>query len=187
MLTKLHGTVESDMHIGGHFVAKTTMHKILRTGYYWPSIFKDSYKFVQACNECQKVVGREKFFAMPLQSIIPDFPFSKWGLDFIGPINPPSSMGHVFILTATDYFTKWTEAVSLKHAKDEQVISFLETNIFSRFGLPIQIIYDNGPTFMLGKLTQFLNKFGVKHFTSSTYYPQGNGQVESTNKNLVKI
>jgi hypothetical protein len=40
---------------------------------------------------------------------------------------------------------------------------------------------------MSRKLTHFCNKFGVKHFTSSTYYPQGNGQVESTNKNLVKI
>jgi hypothetical protein len=36
-------------------------------------------------------------------------------------------------------------------------------------------------------LTQFLAKLGVKHFTSSAYYPQGNGQVKSTNKNLVRI
>jgi hypothetical protein len=77
--------------------------------------------------------------------------------------------------------------VPLKHAKNEQVISFLETNIFSQFFLPIEIIFDNGPTFMFRKLTHFCNKFGVKHFTSSTYYPQGNGQDESTNKILVKI
>jgi transposase InsO family protein len=63
----------------------------------------------------------------------------------------------------------------------------LESSIFSRFGLPLEIIYDNGPTFISAKFTQFLNKFGVKHFTSSTYYPQGNGKVESTNKNLIKI
>jgi hypothetical protein len=187
ILKEIHGSTDSNIHIGGHFVAKATAHKILRTGYYWPSIFRDSYKFVQACIECQKFVGKEKFFAMPLQPVLPDFPFSKWGLDFIGPINPSSSVGHIFILTTTYYFTKWTEVVPLKHAQDEQVISFLESNIFSRFGLPIEIISDNGPTFISGKLTQFLNKFGVKHFTSSTYYPQGNGQVESTNKNMVKI
>jgi hypothetical protein len=33
----------------------------------------------------------------------------------------------------------------------------------------------------------FLSKLGVKHFTSSAYYPQGNGQDESTNKNIVRI
>jgi hypothetical protein len=67
------------------------------------------------------------------------------------------------------------------------VISFLETNIFSRFGLPLEIITKNGPAFISAKMTQFLAKLGVKHFTSSTYYPKGNGQAESTNKNLVRI
>jgi hypothetical protein len=124
---------------------------------------------------------------MPLQPVLPDFPFSKWGLDFIGPINPPSSAGQIFILTTTDYFTKWTEVVPLRHSQDEHVISFLETNIFSRFGIPLEIITDNGPAFISAKLTQFLAKLGVKHFTSSSYYPQGNGQAESTNKNLVRI
>jgi transposase InsO family protein len=126
-------------------------------------------------------------FSMPLQPVLPDFPFSKWGLDFIGPINRPSSTRHVFILTATNYFTKWIEVVLLKHSQDEHVISFLETNIFSRFGIPLEIITDNDPAFISTKMTQFLAKLGVKHFISSAYYPQGNGQAESTNKNIVRI
>jgi hypothetical protein len=48
----------------------------------------------------------EKFTAMHLQPVIPDFPFSKWGLYFIGPINPPSSAGHVFILTTIELIYK---------------------------------------------------------------------------------
>jgi transposase InsO family protein len=51
----------------------------------------------------------------------------------------------------------------------------------------LEIIIENGPAFIYAKLTQFLAKLGVKHFTSSAYYPQGNGQAESTNKNLVRI
>jgi hypothetical protein len=47
---------------------------------------------------------------------------------FIGPINPSYFVGHIFILTTTGYFTKWIEEVSLKHAQDEQIISFLESN-----------------------------------------------------------
>jgi hypothetical protein len=122
---------------------------------------------------------------MPLQPVLPDFPFSKWGLDFIGPINPPSSAGYIFIFTSTNYFNKWTEVVPLRHTHDEQTISFLESNIFSRFNIPLEIIMDNGPTFISAKLTQFLAKLGVKHFTSSSYYPQGNGKAESTNKILL--
>jgi transposase InsO family protein len=53
------------------------------------------------------------------------------------------------------------------------VISFLENNIFFRFGLPLEIITDNVLAFISTNLTQFLAKLGVKNFTSSTYYPQG--------------
>jgi hypothetical protein len=123
---------------------------------------------------------------MSLQPVLPDFPFSKWGLDFIGPIKPPSLGGKVFILTAINYFTKWVEIVPLNHSTDNQVISFLENNGFSGFGLPSKIITDNSPDFIYAKMTQFL-ALGVKHFTSLAYYPQGNGQVESTNKILVRI
>jgi transposase InsO family protein len=124
---------------------------------------------------------------MPLQHVLPKFHFSKWGLDFIGPINPPSSAGQVFILTTRNYFTKCTEVVPLKHSHDEQMISFIETNIFSKFGLPLEIITNNGPDFIFAKLTQFFAKLEIKHFKSSSYYPQGNGQAKSTNKNLVII
>jgi hypothetical protein len=187
ILNEIHGSTRSNVHIGGHFAAKSTAFKILRIGYYWPFIFRDSFRFTRACDKCQKFVGKEHFSTMPLQPVLPDFPFSKWGLDFIGPINIPSSIGHIYILTTTYYFTKWVEFVPLKHAQDEHVIFFLESNIFSRFGLPLEIISDNGPTFISAKFTQFLSKFGVKHFTSSTYYPHGNVKDESTNKNLVKI
>jgi transposase InsO family protein len=96
-------------------------------------------------------------------------------LEFIGPINPLSLAGKAFILTTTDYFTKWNEGVLLKHLQDEKVISFVETNIFSKFGLPLEIIIENGPSFISAKMAQFLAKLGVKHFTSSAYYPQENG------------
>jgi hypothetical protein len=187
LLQEAHGSSDSVIHVGGHFSAKTTSFKITRKGYYRPSIFRDSYNFSRSCDKCQKFVGKERISAMPLQHVLPDFPFSKWGLDFIGLINPPSSVGKVFILTTTYYFTKWNEVVPLKHSQDEHVISFLETNIFSKFNIPLEIITYNGPTFIYANLTQFLAKLGVKHFTSSAYYPQGNGQAESTNKNMVII
>jgi hypothetical protein len=176
-----------NIHIGGHFATKSIAFEILRTRYYWPFILKYSFKFTRACDKCQNFARKEQFSAMPLQHFLLDFPFSKWALDFVGTINPPSSIGHMFILTTIYYFTKWTKFVPLKCTQDEQVISFLESNTFSRFGIPIEIILDNGPAFISAKFTQFISKLGVKHFTSSTYYLEGNGQVESTNKNLVNI
>jgi hypothetical protein len=45
---------------GGHHYWKTTMHKILRARFYWPSIFSDVYKEVSRCHECQIFDGKRK-------------------------------------------------------------------------------------------------------------------------------
>ena len=51
------------------------------------------------------------------------------GLDFIGEIHPPPLGHHKWILTATDYFTKWIEAIPSRQATDTVIISFLERKI----------------------------------------------------------
>jgi hypothetical protein len=115
LLQETHGSSNYFIHVGGHFYAKIISFKIINKWYYWTSTFRDSYNFSRSCDKCQKFVGKEHLSAIPLQLVLPDFHFSKWGLDFIGPINPPSSAGKFFILTAIDYFTKWTEFVPLKN------------------------------------------------------------------------
>jgi hypothetical protein len=124
---------------GGHFTPTTTAHRIIRSGYYWPTIFKDSYAMVRKCFSCQKFSGKMKKVAMPLQPVLVEEPFAQWGLDVIGPINPKSSKGHAYILTATYYFTKWKEAVALKRVDSEELIRFLKDNILSRFGVPEKV------------------------------------------------
>ncbi|KAL0374255.1 UNVERIFIED_CONTAM: hypothetical protein Sradi_3341200 [Sesamum radiatum] len=60
--------------------------------------------------------------------------FDAWGLDVVGPITPKSSAGHIYILAATDYFSKWAEAVPLKEVKKETVVDFIRVNIIFRYG-----------------------------------------------------
>ena len=60
---------------GGHFGGETTAHKILRDGYYWPTLFRDSYTFVRKCQECQLAAGRVKKPAFPLQPVSVERPF----------------------------------------------------------------------------------------------------------------
>jgi hypothetical protein len=114
---------------GGHHYWKTTTHKILRAGYYWPTIFADVYKEVSSCHECHIFDGRRKLQPLSLKPISVEAPFMQWGLDFIGEIHPPSSTQHRWILTATDYFTKWIKEIPMKQATDTVIIQFLETNI----------------------------------------------------------
>lgn len=71
------------------------------------------------------------------------WPFSAWSMDVIGPIEPPASNGHRFILVAIDYFTKWVEASTYKTVTKKVLADFVHNNIICRFGIPESIITDN--------------------------------------------
>lgn len=72
---------------------------------------------------------------MPLHLIIEKEPFQQWGLEFIRMINLGSSIGNIFILMDTDYFTRWMEATTNKHQDQDIIASFME-NTITRFGIP---------------------------------------------------
>eukprot|EP00253_Pinus_taeda_P027427 PITA_27427 len=104
-----------------------------------------------------------------------------------GEVVPHSSKQHRYILIATDYFTKWVEAVPLKTANAEHIIKFIDQFIITGFGLPSALMFDNASYFSGNAMTEFSLKRGFKLKYSTNYYPQGNGLAESTNKNLIRI
>jgi hypothetical protein len=172
---------------GGHHYWKTTTHKILRVGYYWPSLFSDVCKFVKTCDKCQRFAGKQQLKSLPLKPVVVTGPFQQWGLDFIGEIHPPSSNQHKWILVATDYFTKWIEAIPTRNANHTVIINFLQENIFSRFGFPKRIVITTTLLFNDKHLVKLCEEMGIQLVHSTSYYPQGNGLAESSNKSLVRI
>ena len=124
---------------------------------------------------------------MLLRPIVVNGPFQQWGLDFIGEINPSSSGQHKWILVPTKYFTKCIEAVPTRNATHQVIMRFLYENIFSRFGCPVRLVTNNAPSFKAGELVKMCESMGIQLVHSTSYYPQGNGLAESSNKSLVKI
>jgi len=172
---------------GGHLYWKSTVDKILSTGFYWPSLFANVKKFVMSCHKCQIFEGKRKLLPLPLKPISTERPFQQWGLDFIGEIHPSSSGQHRWLLTTTDYFTKWIEAIPCRQANDSIIMQFLESNILSRFGYPEKIITDNAATFKSKRMITFCHKYHITLGHSMAYYPQGNGLAKSSNKSLINI
>jgi transposase InsO family protein len=113
--------------------------------------------------------------------------FQHWGLDFIREFKDNSSNGHKWILIATDYFTRWVEAIPTKRETNEVVMGFLEDKIITKFGISAKITTDNAKTFSSFNISSFCCKYGIILSHSSNYYPQGNGLAESSNKNLTNI
>lgn len=173
-------------YCGGHLFWKTTAYKILRAGFYWPTLFIDVYKEVSSCYECQIVEGNGKLMPLPLIPIYVETPFQQWGLDFIGEINHVSPGQHRWILTTIYYFTKWVEAIPTRQAIDTVIIDFMLSNILARFGCPRKIIIDNAKAFTSSKLVNLCNDYNIILSHSIACYPQGNGLAKSSNKNLVR-
>ena len=98
-------------------------------------------------------------------------------MDFIGQINPPSLKGHRFVLVATDYFTKWTEAVPLKNMTHKEVIEFITEHIIHRFGIPQTLTMDQGSSFISKEVRAFAESYKIKLLNSSLYYAQADSQV----------
>ena len=88
----------------------------------------------------------------------------------VGLVNPPSR-GYIWILVATEYFTKWAEAVLLQKATGGTVANFIKENIIVRFGVPHKIISDNGTPFVNSDVRNMLEFYQVKHHRLSPYYP----------------
>jgi hypothetical protein len=63
----------------------------------------------------------------------------------------------------------------------------LNSNIITRFGIPECLVFDNASYFLSLEMSDFGLGKGIKLKYSASFYPQGNGLVESTNKNMIKI
>ena len=170
---------------GGHFSGERTAHKILQSGFYWPTVFRDCTELVKLCDRCQKIGNISSRNEMPLRGIIVVQIFDVWGIDFMGPF--PPSFGNLYILLAVDYVSKWVEAIACPRNDANTVVSFLQKNILSRFGTPKTIISDGGSHFANKIFVKLMSKYGIKHIMSLAYHPQTNGQAEISNRVIKRI
>ena len=160
--------------------------KILRVGYFWPSLFKDCILAVRKCHACQIYDRKMRAPPAPLHPIITVDPVAKWGIDYMI-CNPHSAGGHTSIIVAVDYFTKWAEAIPTYNNTGQTAALFLFNHIITRFGVPQSIVTDHGSHFRDHMMVELTSKLGLRHENSTPYYPQANGQVEAINKVLVTM
>ncbi|MCQ7416301.1 reverse transcriptase domain-containing protein [Salmonella enterica] len=170
-------------HANGHMMAR----QALRAGYYWLTMEADCIKYARKCHKCQIYADKAHAPASQLHVMTTPWPFSMWGMDVIGPIDPKASNGHRFILVAIDYFTKWVEAMSYREVTKGVVIKFIKKEIICRYGLPETIVSDNARNLNNKLMTELCEQFKIKHVNSTPYRPKMNGAVEAANKNIKRI
>ena len=113
-------------HMNGRMLTK----KILTMGYYWNSTEIDCVDFMKSCHDCQTHVNLNHVPPSKPYNMISPWPFLIWGIGVIGRIA-----------------LKQAEAASYFVLKAKHVAQFIEYNIICQYGVPQEIILDNGSHF----------------------------------------
>ncbi len=102
-----------------------------------------------------------------------------------GKLSQRENIKNIYIFfVPIDYATKSVEARALRINIVTIITKFLYDCILTKFGCPLIIITDQGVHFINDAIKYLTNHFLFKHVSFTTYYLQGNKQVESTNKVL---
>ena len=155
----------------------------LRELFWWPGMDVSAEKMVKSCDVCDAADKSAKTRHIHLQPVpFPEKPWSKLGIDFIGPLEG-GGPGRSYAIVMTDYYSKWPEVAFCSHPSSRAVIDFMET-IAAREGYPEELVSDNGTAFTSREFTEYLKEVGVKHIRVTPYHPRGAGAVERFNRVL---
>ncbi|KAK8947192.1 hypothetical protein KSP39_PZI006965 [Platanthera zijinensis] len=177
---EVHGGVCGE-NLGSRALAR----KILRQGFYWPTMRKDATEFIQKCKSCQLHTSISHQPPMALAPTQGALPFVLWGINLLGPL-PVASSQRKFIIMTIDYFTKWVEVEPLAKITKENAKQFIWKNIVCRFEIPATSITDNETQFTgksFTKMCEYL-KINLRH--TDVAHSQTNVQIKVTNTTILK-
>ena len=120
---------------GGHLSGLATTQKIMRAGYFWPSLFSDCIEAVKHCSNCQHFTPKARAPPTPLHPVVTAGPFCKWAIDFME-CRPPSAGNHKYIIVAVDYFTKLAELMPTFNNMAATAALFFFNHVIARFVVP---------------------------------------------------
>lgn len=165
--------VLQQLHASHMGIVKTK--SLMRSYVWWPNIDSDVEEMCKQCVICS-AESQAAPRVLPQPWPYHTQPWSKIHIDFLGPLN-----GKTF-LVLIDSTTKWLEIMEMYRTNASSVIKNLRST-FAHFGLPIEVVSDQGPPFTSSEFREFLKINGIRQSFSPTYHPSSNGAAE----NAVKI
>ncbi|XP_074322719.1 uncharacterized protein LOC141659693 [Apium graveolens] len=143
---------------GEHLAGRSLAFKILRQGFFWPTLRADAVDYARRCVQCQLFATVPKQPPEEMTSVISPIPFAIWAVDIVG-ILTTSTKQAKYCIIAIDYMTKWVEARPLSSITEEAAKKFFLEQVILQFGIPKICISDNGTQFIGNKFTQVSTPF----------------------------
>lgn len=170
--TALREAILRQLHSSHLGIVKTKAHA--RSYVWWPNIDADIEKMGRECETCAK--------EMPAPTRAPPQPWpyiahvwSRLHIDFLGPFN-----GKIYVVVV-DSSSKWLEIAEM-HRTNAAVVVKVMRSLFARFGLPLEVVSDQGPPFTSAEFGNFLQNNGIRQSFSPAYHPASNGAAENAVK-----
>ena len=165
---KLQARVLEELHDSHLGIVK--MKALARSYVWWPNITQHIEEVAKTCTGCQQNQH------MPSKAPIHPWewataPWQRIHIDYAGPFK------NQMFLVVVDAHSKWPEVIPMKSTTSSKTIEVLRT-LFARFGIPEQMVSDNGPQFVSDEFQAFTRANGIRHITSAPYHPATNGLAE---------
>jgi transposase InsO family protein len=170
-----------DSPLGGQLGVFKTLSKISEY-FMWKGMDKEVHDKVHQCHTCSLSKPAQNTRFGLLSSEAAQRPMRKLLIDFVGKF-PRSKAGNTAILVCVDAFSKFVWMIPVREGTTRATIKALKERIFSIFSLPEILVSDNAQCFASREFWHFCFEIGVKHVTTTPYYPQPS-HAERFNRNL---
>ena len=164
-----------DLHAAHQGIESTL--KRARGSIYWPNMNNEVKDYISRCDICLAYAPRQQKEPL-LCHEVPDHPWAKVATDLF-------QLENKDYLVTVDYFSDFFEVDRLYSTTSETVIKKLKGH-FARYGIPDEIISDNGSQFTAEEFRVFAQAYGFKHTRTSPHHHQSNGKAESAVKQAKK-
>ena len=159
--------------------------ELIRRNFYWPGLVKDVREYIRNCDVCKSTkapnynlkpeMGKQAVSIRPIQRLY---------IDLLGPY-PRSKSGYIGLLIVLDHLTKFHWLFPLRKFASTVIMEYLQKQIFDVFGVPENVISDNGSQFRANDFNAFLISYGVNHIYTAVYSPQSNA-LERVNRSIIE-
>ncbi|KAK3506442.1 hypothetical protein QTP70_017059, partial [Hemibagrus guttatus] len=157
--------------------------QLIRCRFWWPSLGPDVEGYVQACSTCAQARTSRQLLEGLLEALpIPRHLWSHLSVDFLTDL--PDSGGFTAVMVV-DRFSKGCKLIPLKGLPTAlQTAEAMFQHVFRNFGLPEDIVSDQGPQFTSRVCGSLCAQLGIGISLSYGYHPQSNGQAERLNQEI---
>ena len=168
----------------GHMGSRRVI-ALIKQKFDWPGLGQEAIQYCRSCVSCQKSAKPRARQVPMMERRVLSEPFESLAFDLVGPF-PKGKGGCRYLLTCVCMASKWPEALPIRSMTASAVAQGM-MEIFSRVGVPLRLLSDQGSQFVGKVVTKLCSNLGIDRIKSVPYHPEGNGVVERMHGTLVAM